>query len=317
MSVNRVDASEFPARIPCCPSCVERESTFECHSTQTALSGRAVVNGDAPEVSDTVLTRLRNNVTMIPKIVGAILFITGMVVILDSTSRLLIFLAAYLLIGYEVLIRAGRNIIKGKVFDENLLMSVATVGAFVIGEYSEAVAVMLFYQIGEAFQDAAVDRSRRSISALMDIQADHANLLLGDQVFRVDPTVVEPGQLIVVRPGERIPLDGVVVEGHSALDTSALTGESLPLDVSLGDTVLSGSVNQNSLLTVKATKPYTDSTVARILEMTHNAHRNKAPMENFITRFARYYTPAVLALALALAILPPLIIGTGWNDWLG
>jgi Cd2+/Zn2+-exporting ATPase len=218
------------------------------------------------------------------------------------------FFIAYVLVGGEVLLRAGKNIRSGQVFDENFLMAVASLGAFCIGEYPEGVAVMLFYQVGEAFQDLAVNRSRASISSLMDIRPDYANMRRGDGWERVGPGEVHPGDLILVKPGEKIPLDGVVTEGFSALDCSALTGESLPRDAEPGSEVLSGSINKTSALTIKVTKEFGESTAAKILELVQNAGSKKAPVENFITRFARYYTPVVVFAALALALIPPLFI---------
>ncbi|MDR1048912.1 MAG: heavy metal translocating P-type ATPase, partial [Synergistaceae bacterium] len=225
---------------------------------------------------------------------GAILFFAGMSLELPQPAALAVFIAAYLLAGGEVVLRSLKNISKGRVFDENFLMSAATLGAFAIGEYAEGVAVMLFYQVGEAFQRLAVNRSRRSISALMDIRPDFANLKTGGEVRRVPPEEVGIGDLIVVRPGEKIPLDGVVLAGRSALDTSALTGESLPRDVEPGSAVLSGSINKNGLLTVEVSKEFGESTVSKILDLVQNAGSKKARLENFITKFARYYTPAVV-----------------------
>ncbi|MDR3248669.1 MAG: heavy metal translocating P-type ATPase, partial [Treponema sp.] len=222
-----------------------------------------------------------------------------------------VFIIAYLLAGGEVLLRAAKNIRAGQVFDENFLMAVASLGAFCIGEYPEGVAVMLFYQIGEAFQDLAVRRSRSSISALMDIRPDYANIKRGNDYERVSPKDVHPGDLILVKPGEKIPLDGVVVEGRSALDCSALTGESLPRDAESGSEVLSGSINKTGPLIVKVTKEFGESTAAKILELVQNAGSKKAPVENFITRFARYYTPVVVFSALALALIPPLVLAIG------
>jgi Cd2+/Zn2+-exporting ATPase len=248
--------------------------------------------------------------------VGAALFVLGMVLKLNEWAELAVFLAAYLLIGGEVVLRAAKNISKGQVFDENFLMSVATIGAFAIGEYPEGAAVMLFYQIGEAFQAYAVGKSRKSITALMDIRPDFANLKIGDDVRRVSPEDVNVGDLIVVKPGEKIPLDGVVKDGRSALDTSALTGESLPRDVEPGSEVLSGSINKNGLLTIEVEKPFGESTVSKILDLVQNASSAKAPVENFITKFARYYTPAVVFAAAALAVVPPLAFGGLWADWI-
>jgi Cd2+/Zn2+-exporting ATPase len=239
---------------------------------------------------------------------------TGMV----WQAKLVIFLASYAFIGGEVILRALKNISRGQIFDENFLMALATAGAFAIGEYAEGAAVMLFYQIGEAFQDYAVGRSRRSITALMDIRPDYANLKTEDGSKRVSPEDVQTGDLITVKPGEKIPLDGVVVEGRSALDTSALTGESLPRDVESGSEVLSGSININGLLTVQVTKEFGESTVSKILDLVQNAGGNKAPVENFITKFARYYTPAVVFAALALAVIPPLVLpGARFSEWVG
>ncbi|GHV94181.1 cadmium-translocating P-type ATPase [Spirochaetia bacterium] len=250
--------------------------------------------------------------------VGAVLFAIGVIFHLSRTAELAIFLASYALIGGEVLLRAVKNISKGKVFDENFLMALATVGAFAIGEYPEGVAVMLFYQIGEAFQDYAVGRSRKSISALMDIRPDYANLKIEGELRRVSPEEVKAGDYIVVKPGEKIPLDGIVSEGRSVLDTSALTGESLPRDVEPGSEVLSGSINKNGLLTIQVSKEFGESTVSKILNLVQNAGSSKATVENFITKFARYYTPAVVFAALALAVIPTLVIpGARFSDWLG
>lgn len=233
----------------------------------------------------------------------------------SGTLRFLLHLIPYGIIGHDVLRRAVLNIRNGQVFDENFLMTVATVGAFGCGEYVEGVAVMLFYQVGELFQSVAVGKSRQSIAALMEIRPDRANVELDGQLVEVDPDAVAVGQTIIIKPGERVPLDGVVLEGTSALDTAALTGESLPRDVAPGDNVISGCVNRNGLLRVAVTKPYSQSTVAKILELVENSAEKKAKAENFITKFARYYTPAVVYAALALAIVPPLFMGN-WTMWL-
>lgn len=225
--------------------------------------------------------------------------------------------AAYIIIGGDIVVKAVRNIFRGEVFDECFLMSVATIGAFAIGEYPEAVAVMLFYQIGELFMDVAVDRSRDSISRLMDIRPDHANIEDGDGTLRrVAPEEVPAGTVIVVKPGEKIPLDGTVVSGNSSLDTSALTGESMPREAGDGDSVISGSMNLTGVLRIKTTGTYGESTVAHILSLVENAENGKAHTEKFITRFARYYTPFVVAAAVLLAVVPPLFAGGGWMLWL-
>lgn len=225
--------------------------------------------------------------------------------------------AAYIIIGGDIVVKAVRNIFRGEVFDECFLMSVATIGAFAIGEYPEAVAVMLFYQIGELFMDVAVDRSRDSISRLMDIRPDHANVEDADGTLRrVAPEEVPAGTVIVVKPGEKIPLDGTVVSGNSSLDTSALTGESMPREAGDGDSVISGSMNLTGVLRIKTTGTYGESTVAHILSLVENAENGKAHTEKFITRFARYYTPVVVAAAVLLAVVPPLFADGGWMLWL-
>lgn len=230
--------------------------------------------------------------------------------------RVGLFVTAYLVAGADVVWRAVKQIGGGRVFGEHFLMAVATLGAFAIGEYPEAVAVMLFYQIGELFQDVAVARSRRSISSLMDIRPDYANVERPDGLERVAPDSLPAGSVIVVKPGEKIPLDGIVLSGTSALDTAALTGESVPREVTAGDTVLSGSLNLSGLLRVRTTGTYGESTVARILNMVENADTGKAESEKFITRFARVYTPVVVGAAVLLAVLPPLVAGGGWLLWL-
>ena len=228
----------------------------------------------------------------------------------------LIYLIPYLVIGYDIVFKAVRNISHGQVFDENFLMMVATFGACGVKEYSEAVAVMLFYQVGELFQNYAVGKSRQSISDMMNICPEYANIEEDGVLTQVDPDDVEVGSIIVVKPGERIPLDGIVTEGTSMIDTAALTGESVPRRATVGDEIISGCVNGSSTIKVKVTKAFEDSTVARILELVENASSKKAKVENFITRFAKYYTPVVTIGAVILAILPPLILGGGWADWI-
>lgn len=242
-------------------------------------------------------------------IIGGILFIAGFIIPESShLLRFLAFFASYIVIGGDVLTSAFKNILKGQIFDENFLMSIATIGAFAIGEYPEGVAVMLFYQLGELFQSIAVNRSRNSIADLMNIRPDYANLKTGNDIEKVSPDTVKIGDLIVVKPGEKVPLDGEVIEGHSTFDTSALTGESLPREISPGENVLSGFINRTSLITVKVTKLFSESTVAKILDLVENATAKKSRTENFITKFARYYTPVVVILALLIAVLPPFVI---------
>ncbi len=251
-------------------------------------------------------------------IVSAVLFIIAFCLPQQlETARMLLYLAALLAAGAEVLLRAGRNILHGQIFDENFLMSIAAVCAFIIGEYPEGAAVMIFYQTGEYFQSRAVRRSRRSITELMDIRPDYANLSRGGQLEKVDPNEVHTGELIVIKPGERVPLDAEIVEGSSAVDTSALTGESLPREVAAGDLLLSGSVNLHGLLTARVVKEFGESTASRILELVENAAAKKSRSENFISKFARYYTPAVVIIAVLLAVIPPLAVpGEAFDDWL-
>ena len=258
---------------------------------------------------------------MIRVSIGALLFfiavVTEKIQLIKSENLILgIFLVSYFIIGGDVVKRAVRNIGTGQVFDENFLMTIATVGAFLVSEYPEAVAVMLFYQVGELFQDYAVHRSRKSIAELMDIRPDYANLIQNGEVVQKDPSDIEIGQIILVRPGERIPLDGVLTKGSTSLDTSALTGESLPRDVMMGSEVLSGCVNLTGAIEIRTTKEFGDSTVAKILELVENASSRKAQSEDFITKFARFYTPVVVISAALLAILPPLLTGADWKDWM-
>lgn len=230
--------------------------------------------------------------------------------------ELVLFLAAYFVIGGDVVKNAVKNIGHGQVFDENFLMMVATAGAFFVGDYPEAVAVMLFYQVGECFQSYAVNKSRKSIAALMDIRPDCANVIRGGEAVEVSPEEVGIGEIILIRPGERIPLDGVVRKGNSSLDTMALTGESLPRDVAEGESVISGCVNLSGVLEVEVDKVFGESTVAKILDLVENAGSKKSEAEHFITKFARYYTPVVVGCAVLLAVLPPLVAGGGWSEWI-
>jgi len=249
--------------------------------------------------------------------IGAIIFAIAVIGTFSLPIELALYLSAYVLIGGDVVYKALRNIFRGDVFDENFLMSIATVGAFAIKEFPEAVAVMLFYQIGEVFQAKAVNKSRQSISALLNIRPDYANLKKGSETIKVDPEEVEVGDFILVKAGEKVPLDGTVLEGTSTLDTSALTGESIPRDVTKGDVVLSGFINQSGLLTIEVEKTYEDSTVAKILDLVQNASGRKAETERFITKFARSYTPIVVYSALAIATLPPLLLPDAvFQDWL-
>ncbi len=247
---------------------------------------------------------------------GAILFLAGLALPLPQLPRFIVFLAAYLIFGGSVLLRALRNIAAGKVFDENFLMALATLGAFAIGEYPEGVAVMVFYQAGEGLQDHAVNRSRRSIEKLLDIRPDYAHLEQEGKTDTVSPEEVKVGDIIVVRPGERVPLDGRIVEGFSTIDLSALTGESLPRDIGVGEELLSGSINKTGLLRVRVGKEYSESTVNRILQLVENAAARKARTEKFITRFAAYYTPFVVLSAALLALIPPLVLpGEDFSTW--
>ncbi len=247
---------------------------------------------------------------------SAVLFALSFLLPLSGVFRLFYFITVYAVVGWDVLWRAARNIAHGQVFDENFLMALATIGAFVLGEFPEAVEVMLFYQIGELFQSYAVGKSRQSITALMDIRPDYANIERDGALEQVDPDEVAVGDIIVIKAGEKIPLDGVIIEGSSSLDTAALTGESLPREVTAGDDVISGCINQSGLLRVRVSKEFGESTVSKILDLVENSSSKKARAENFITKFARYYTPVVVIGAVLLALLPPLLLGGSWNTWI-
>lgn len=249
-------------------------------------------------------------------IISAILFLIPIILKLEGTSRFILFFASYIIVGGEILLRAVRNITKGQVFDENFLMAIATIGAFAIGEYPEGVAVMLFYQIGELFQSMAVGHSRKSIKSLLDIRPDYANIKKGEKIKKVEPTEVKVGDYIVIKPGEKIPLDGVVIDGNSNVDTSNITGENVPRSVKEGDTVLSGFVNNQGLLAVEVSKEFGESTVSKILDLVENASSKKASTENFITVFARYYTPVVVISALLIAFIPPVLFNLSLSEWI-
>ena len=249
-------------------------------------------------------------------VAAAVLFAAGGLLHLEGWAELGVYLVCYAVIGWDIVWKAITNILHGQVFDENFLMTIATVGALILGEHSEGVAVMLFYQVGEWFQSYAVSKSRRSITSLMDIRPDYANIEKDGKLIQVDPEDVKIGDTIIVKPGERVPLDGKIIKGSSTLDTSALTGESMPREVEAGMEVISGCINQTGILTIQTTKEFGESTVAKILDLVENASDKKGRMENFITRFARYYTPVVVFAALALAVLPPLVTGQAFSIWI-
>lgn len=249
-------------------------------------------------------------------IIAAMLYVIALF-IRNIWIKDIVFIISYLIVGYSILKKAIRNIFRGKVFDENFLMAVATIGAFAIKEFPEAVAVILFYQIGELFQSYAVDKSRKSISSLMDIRPDYANIIKDGKEEKIDPEEAKIGDIIIVKPGEKIPLDGKVIDGISLIDTKALTGESVPREVTVGDEILSGSINQNGVLKIEVSKLYSESTVSKILDLVENASSKKSKSENFITKFARYYTPTVVIIAVILAIIPPILIkDTSFSDWI-
>lgn len=273
----------------------------------------ASIKDDAAEPEEDGEQAFRKRIAVY--IIGLLLFIAAIIMPGETLPETLLFISAWLIFGGEILVKSFRNILKGRVFDENFLMTIATIGAFILGEYAEGASVMLFYQIGELFQDYAVDRSRRSIKNLLDITPEFANIMTENGLVKALPGNVRPGDRIKVFPGERVPLDGRVLEGHSSVDTSPLTGESLPRDVQEGDEVLSGSINQSGALTLEVTKSYENSTVSRILELVQNAAGKKAVAERFITRFAAKYTPAVVGLAAMLAILPPLLTQAPFSQW--
>lgn len=250
-------------------------------------------------------------------IISSILLVTSLLLKIDiKYFNEILFIISYIIIGYDIILKAIRNISRGKIFDENFLMSVATIGAICINNLAEAVSVMLFYQVGELFQSYAVDKSRKSISDLMDIRPDYANVIRNDKHEKVDPSEVKIEEIILIKPGEKVPLDGVVVEGSSSLNTLALTGEAVPRNVKVGDEVLSGCINNSGILKVKVTKEFGESTVSKILDLVENASNRKSSSENFISKFAKYYTPIVVIIALFLAILPPLILDDSFNTWI-
>ena len=253
---------------------------------------------------------------LIRLILAALLFAVSLFLPVQGLFRLAVFLIPYAVIGYDVLWNALRNILHGQIFDENFLMALATVGAFAIAEYPEAVAVMFFYQVGELFQSIAVGRSRKSIAALMDIRPDSATVLRDGKEYAVSPEEVQPGETILVRPGEKVPLDGIVTEGSTSVNTAALTGEALPQDKEPGDNIISGSLNQGGVIRVKVTHPFGESTVSKILDLVENSSAKKAKAEHFITRFARYYTPCVVVGAILLAVIPPLLLDGAWSNWI-
>ena len=262
---------------------------------------------------------LNEKTNLIRLIIGAVLLIAGIILknfLYNFNSAFLIFIAAYVILGADIIYHAFRNLLRGKVFDENFLMSIATAGAFLIGEAPEAVTVMLFFQIGEYFQEKAAANSKKSITKLMDIRPDYANIESSERILKVDPATVNPGDIIIVKPGEKIPLDGIVINGVSMIDTSALTGESIPRKADEGSAVLSGCVNMSGKLKIKVTKTFGESTVSKIIDLVENSSGKKAKTEKFITKFARIYTPVVVITAFFLAVIPPLLFGAEWKVWI-
>lgn len=301
-------------------SLVTKQIETIVHSHEPDVTVTEYIAESSVSTQETKSEDYNNKIRIICLIAGALIFISGIIsneFINVALPVYLIFLVlAYIILGGDVVIKAIKNITKGRIFDENFLMSLSTIGAFVIGEYPEAVAVMLFYQIGEYFQDLAVNRSRKSIANLMNIRPDFATVLRNGEQTIVSPKTVSIGEIIVVKPGEKIPLDGIILDGDSMLDTKALTGESVPRTVHKGEEALSGCVNQNGVLTIQVTKEFGESTVSKIIELVENASSRKAPTENFITTFARYYTPVVVIFALILAVAPPLLFNAEWIEWI-
>lgn len=250
------------------------------------------------------------------KILAALFLFAAGFILTNETTQMILYLSAYIIAGYDVLLKAFKNILKGKVFDENFLMTIASIGSIILSDYAEGAAVMIFYQVGEWFQSYAVNKSRKSIGDLMDICPDYANIEQDGKIIKADPEDIKPGDEIIIKPGEKVPLDGIITKGHSTLDTSALTGESIPREVKEDDEILSGCINLNGILKVKVTKEFDESTAAKILELIENASSEKSNTENFISVFAKYYTPIVVSCALALAILPPIFLAQPFNDWI-
>ena len=302
----------------CCSTSFENGEVKKC-TEKTKINKNETHNhthsNGLSENNAGVIEYIKENIMLI---IGTLIYLVALAYNGNNNSvSIILFIASYLVIGGEVILTALKNITNGEIFDENFLMSIATIGAFFIGEYPEAVAVMLFYQIGEVFQGYAVNKSRKSISSLMNIRADYANVLRSNNEVKVSPEDVSLNEVILIKPGERVPLDGVVLSGESFLDTSALTGESVPREIKAGDEILSGEINNSGVLKVRVTKEYGESTVARILELVENASNKKAPTEKFITKFSKIYTPIVVLVAVLVTIIPPIFIkGAVFSEWL-
>ena len=302
----------------CCSTSFENGEVKKCTEKTKINKNETHNNTHSNGLSENnagVIEYIKENIMLI---IGTLIYLVALAYNGNNNSvYIILFIASYLVIGGEVILTALKNITNGEIFDENFLMSIATIGAFFIGEYPEAVAVMLFYQIGEVFQGYAVNKSRKSISSLMNIRADYANVLRSNNEVKVSPEDVSLNEVILIKPGERVPLDGVVLSGESFLDTSALTGESVPREIKAGDEILSGEINNSGVLKVRVTKEYGESTVARILELVENASNKKAPTEKFITKFSKIYTPIVVLVAVLVAIIPPIFIkGAVFSEWL-